>query len=269
MSAKLKEYSGTVSGSPSTGEPKSESSANSFSAGRVQPARTRFHLPRRREPGGGGDPPSQPMSDAGAGSCRYKGLGAAAVRPRARSAQRGPEGGREGGRGRGEDPTPGIRHLRAHRRRQSCRDFGREGRPLRAPRGRALGVLHRAPAPSIHQPPGTRPSARASPGSGPFPALEGAAASITASAASAAADVRAGHRREHRAPPQECTTPGTALDTDRARRAHKNGHCRYSLVAARRSREGWGWGWLHGDAVGGVGPGLARPGWGGRTAPQA
>ncbi|XP_021499483.2 ELAV-like protein 3 isoform X2 [Meriones unguiculatus] len=38
------------------------------------------------------------MSDAGAGSCRYKGLGAAAVRPRARSAQRGPEGGREGGR---------------------------------------------------------------------------------------------------------------------------------------------------------------------------
>ncbi|XP_040585934.1 ELAV-like protein 3 isoform X2 [Mesocricetus auratus] len=141
------------------------------------------------------------MSDAGAGSCRYKGLGAAAVRPRARSAQRGPEGGREGGRGRGEDPTPGIRHLRAHRRRQSCRDFGREGRPLRAPRGRALGVLHRAPAPSIHQPPGTRPSARASPGSGPFPALEGAAASITASAASAAADVRAGHRREHRAPP--------------------------------------------------------------------
>lgn len=63
-----------------------------------RPVRTRFHLPRRREPGGGGDPLSQPMSDAGAGSCRYKGLGAAAERPRAQSAQRGPVGGREGGR---------------------------------------------------------------------------------------------------------------------------------------------------------------------------
>lgn len=155
-------------------------------------------------------------------------------------------------------PAPGTGQAgpRAHRRRQSRRDFSREGRALRAPRGRALGILHRAPAPSIHLPPGTRPSARASPGSGPFPALEGAAASIATSAASAAADVRAGHRREHRAPPQEYTTPGAALDTDRARRAHKNGHCRYSLVAARRTREG------------GAGAGSTETRWGGRTRPS-
>jgi hypothetical protein len=64
-----------------------------------RPARARFHLPRRREPRGGGARSLPPISDAGAGSCCYKGLGAAAARPRARSAQRGPEGGREGGRG--------------------------------------------------------------------------------------------------------------------------------------------------------------------------
>ena len=59
------------------------------------PARARFHLPRRRAPRGGGARLLQPISDAGASSCCYKGLGAAAARPRARSAQRGPEGGRE------------------------------------------------------------------------------------------------------------------------------------------------------------------------------
>lgn len=72
-----------------------------------QPARARFHLPRRRAPRGGGAQLPQPISDAGSGSCSYKGLGAAAARPRARSAQRGLEGGREGGRGeRTEHPGP-------------------------------------------------------------------------------------------------------------------------------------------------------------------
>ncbi|XP_046494247.1 ELAV-like protein 3 [Equus quagga] len=73
---------------------------------------------------------------------------------------------------------------------------------------------------------GARLSAGASPGSGPFPALEGAAAFTDTSAAAAPEAARAGPRREHRAPPKECTTPGAALSTDRARRAHKNGHCR-------------------------------------------
>ncbi|XP_049495365.1 ELAV-like protein 3 [Panthera uncia] len=72
--------------------------------------------------------------------------------------------------------------------------------------------------------PGARLSARASSGSGPSPALEGAAAFIDTSAAAAPKAARAGPRSEHRAPPKECTTPGAALNTDRARRAHKNGH---------------------------------------------
>ncbi|KAM7337932.1 hypothetical protein ACRRTK_004051 [Alexandromys fortis] len=210
----------------------------------VRPARTRFHLPRRREPGGGGDPPSQPMSDVGAGSCRYKGLGAAAVRPRARSAQRGPEGGRAGGRQeRTRHPTPGTRHPapgtgqagpRAHHR---TAEILVEKGDLSGPRGAAHWASSTArplPQSTCRWGPDRRrahPQAR-------VPALEGAAASVSASAASATADARAGPRREHRAPPKECTNPGAALDTDRARRAHKNGHCRYSLVAARRTREG-------------------------------
>lgn len=64
-----------------------------------QRALARLHLPRRRAPRGGGARAPPPISDADCGSCRYKGLGAAAARPRARSARRGPEGGRAGGRG--------------------------------------------------------------------------------------------------------------------------------------------------------------------------
>jgi hypothetical protein len=63
-----------------------------------RPARARFHLPRRREPRGGGARSLPPISDAGAGSCCYKGLGAAAARPRART-RGGPGGGGGGGRG--------------------------------------------------------------------------------------------------------------------------------------------------------------------------
>ncbi|CAN0431064.1 unnamed protein product [Rangifer tarandus platyrhynchus] len=72
--------------------------------------------------------------------------------------------------------------------------------------------------------PGARLSALAYPGSGPSPALEGSAALTETSAAAAPEAAPAGPRREHRAPPKECTTPGAALNTDRARRAHKNGH---------------------------------------------
>ncbi|XP_075400838.1 ELAV-like protein 3 [Tenrec ecaudatus] len=49
--------------------------------------------------------------------------------------------------------------------------------------------------------PETRSAARLSPGSGPFPALEGATAFTAASAAAAPEAARAGPRREHRAPP--------------------------------------------------------------------
>lgn len=73
-------------------------------------------------------------------------------------------------------------------------------------------------------------------------------------------------------PPKESTTPGAALNTDRARRAHKNGHCRYSLsLRGNLVEKGLGTGSAEMEwrgEVGGVGPGLARPRWGGRTEPR-
>lgn len=101
----MQEAGSTGARGPESGNPSPQGVL--FGGAESQPARARFHLPRRRAPGGGGAQLPQPISDAGSGSCSYKGLGAAASRPRARSAQRGLEGGREGGRGeRTEHPGP-------------------------------------------------------------------------------------------------------------------------------------------------------------------
>ncbi|XP_052498751.1 ELAV-like protein 3 [Budorcas taxicolor] len=105
--------------------------------------------------------------------------------------------------------------------------------------------------------PGARLSAFAYPGSGRSPALEGAAALTKTSAAAAPEAAPAGPRLEQRAPPKECTTPGAALNTDRARRAHKNGH--------------WNRPAIRGTSYGALGAGLppfSRPDGGGAAAAE-
>lgn len=143
----LKGVPGQEVGSAESKEPESgNSSPQKSSPGQ----RARFHLPRRRAPRGGGTWLLQPISGAGAGSCRYKGLGAAAARPRSRSAQRGQEGGREGGRGeRTEHPEPDWR-AEGQRRKAERRDLCWKAQTPRAPRGCAGDLLSPAPAPSFH-----------------------------------------------------------------------------------------------------------------------
>lgn len=184
--------------------------------------------------------------------------------------QRGPERGarsagwRVGGRageGRGLRARGWTGWAEELRRKAEHRDLCREAPLPRAPRRRARGVLNLSPAPAFHAlppagHPGARLSASASPGSGPSPALEGTVAFTDTSAETAPETAQAGPRREHRGPPKECTTPGAALNTDRARRAHKNGHCRYFLVAEREpDGEGIGTSSKEMEGLGGVGPG--------------
>lgn len=162
-------------------------------------ARARFHLPRRRAPRGGGAPLPQPIRDAGASSCCYKGLGAAAARPRARSAQRGQEGGREGGRGE----------------RTEHRAPGRPGGGAAA-RGsaRARALFH--PLPSAGHP-----------GPGHLRARTGLRPTSGPRGARPHRGPRSGHTRGRpgRTPagepsaPEERTTPGAALHADRTRRS--------------------------------------------------
>lgn len=121
-------------------------------------ARARFHLPRRRAPRGGGAPLPQPIRDAGASSCCYKGLGAAAARPRARSAQRGQEGGREGGRGertehRGLD-RPGGGAAAKGRAPRSLSGSASSPGPAGPRRGRSQSrVRSLFPSPAVRRPP--------------------------------------------------------------------------------------------------------------------
>lgn len=179
-------------------------------------------------------------------------------------------GGRAG-EGRGLSTRNRTGRAEGQRRKAERRDLRWEAQTPRALRGRAGGVLSPAPAPFHLLPPADYPGlgyprARAPPGSGPSPALEGAAAFTDTFAAVAPEAARVGPGREHRVPPKEYTTLRAALNADRARRAHKNGHCRYFPVSKRESGRVVGKGLGTGSVEmegGGVGPGLARPRLGG------
>lgn len=142
------------------------------------PARARFHLPRRRAPRGGGAQLPQPISDAGASSCCYKGLGAAAARPRARSAQRGPAGGREGGRGErtehGGPDQPGRGAAAKGRAPRSLSGSATSPGPAGPRRGRSQSRARSLfPSPAARRPP-RGPVIRARvPGLGPVPGPRG------------------------------------------------------------------------------------------------